>query len=246
MSVDYHFTTFWAPADEPAARSYHAAHQRALRRFGTGPLTSTDPSWLHNPHVLVVLALTPAGVPAGGVRLHRAAPGRPLPLVVALAGAYPAIHGVLAPALARGATEACGLWVAAEHGGCGLALLLTRYAVALAARLEVELLSLSAPHSLAMTQRLGFVPVRAFEDEGRVLYPTPAYVSTLMAWRGADNLNEAAAADEQQQARIRSLQAQPAQLCQEPTGAANLWVRYGTKTAFDEPRLAHPTLAQAA
>lgn len=245
MSADYHFTTFWAPHDEPAARTYHTAHQRALRRFGTGPLASTDPSWFHNPHVLVVLALTPAGVPAGGVRLHRAAPHRPLPLAVALAPAHPAIHGVLAPALARGAAESCGLWVAAEHSGRGLALLLTRYSVALAARLGLELLTLSAPHSLAMTQRLGFAPVRAFGNQGRVLYPTPAYVSTLMAWGGADNPAEVSAADPYQRVRICSLRDQPAQLCREPTGAADLWVRYAIGAAFDE-LLAQPTWAQAA
>ncbi|MBF9221707.1 hypothetical protein [Hymenobacter ruricola] len=132
MNPDYHLTAFWA-IDEPAeALAFYHGHQRVLQRHGLEAVGSGGPDWLGDPNVLVVLARDAEGNPAGGIRLHRSRPGRPLPLVAALAAAHPDILPVLAPALLLGAAESCGLWVAAWHGRRGLPQLLVRYSVALA------------------------------------------------------------------------------------------------------------------
>jgi hypothetical protein len=223
MQPDYQFSTFRA-IDEPAAsRAYHTAHVRALQRHGVSAVTSSSPDWLANPDVLVIVAKAVDGTLAGGVRLHRSSLAHPMPLEAALAPAHPSLSAVLAPARAAGVVESCGLWVAADHGGRGLAMLLTRYSIALGPQLAPVVYGLAAPHALAMFQTLGFEPVRTFGELGRVAYPTPAYISTLIEWRAADTFHRA---DATHRARIRSLRHRPGQLCCERVGGTDIWVRY--------------------
>ena len=235
MPPDYQFSTFRAPDEPAAARAYYAAHGRALQRHGTAVVSSSHPDWLANPDVLVIVAKTPNGTLAGGVRLHRASPAHPLPLEVALAAHQPALDTALAHARTQGVVESCGLWVAAEHSGRGLALLLTRYSIALGPQLAPVVYGLAAPHALAMFQTLGFEPVRGFGELGRVAYPTPAYISTLIEWRAADTFHRA---DVTHRARIRSLRQRPGQLYCERAGRADVWVRYCPAAGARADRLA--------
>lgn len=168
----FELQTYEAERAFSVVREAFDAQRSVYGSFGV-ECAAAKPNDLEGIHIVV--ARNEDGDLAGALRIHRRLPHRPLPVE----GILQAHAGALAAIDAAGdrSGELCGLWVDRRYRGAGLSAMLVYACLALAPRVDVDVLvSLGHQYNwfLGIT---GLIPAEAVAP---VPYPDARYQSTLL------------------------------------------------------------------
>ena len=215
---------FRATDDRERCVRYVMEHVRVLEDVGVSNVIRPDVSWCTDPNVVVVVAEHEQLGMVAGIRLHKAAAGKTLPMELSLRGLDPSIAMHLDNLLPDGNGEIAGLWNAHRFAGHGVPKLLMEATVSLANQIGVHsLVTFIAEYVAPYASKSGFVMMKDLRDGGDFIYPVPTIRTHAMVLPDIRLLSAAAANDRQ---RIMSLRLRPWQVRSEKPKRDELEVSY--------------------
>ncbi len=174
--------------DNPeACERFARGHENVLLDYGIKKVTSSGTSWFNDPDVFIVMVESVSGKELyGGARLHIKNKEHLLPIENAISKMDKRIHDLINPELAFKTGELCGLWNTKNISGNGLSAMLVRTGVAKAGIFIAEkynlrsLYTLSAPWTIGMVKKIGFVVEESVGNKGEFAYPKPDLIATVL------------------------------------------------------------------
>jgi hypothetical protein len=190
------FRSLQAVEEPETCRKFIEGHRKVLEVYGITMITSNNAIWTEHKNTYVIVAESPYdGTVLGGVRLQIADTDFNLPIVDAVGKVDARIVDIVNNQHGRIA-EACGLWNSREIAGMGVSFFLLRAAIALAHRLQVNVLyALAAPVTVEMCENAGFEIERNLGKNGFFNYPKLGLVATAMKIDDLTNLPNATEVD---------------------------------------------------
>ena len=175
------FRSLQAINEPETCRKFIEGHRKVLEAYGITMITSNNAKWSEHQNTYVIVAESlDNGAVLGGVRLQIADADFNLPIVDAVGKVDSRIVDIVNSQHGRIA-EACGLWNSREIAGMGVSFFLLRAAIALAYRVQVDVLyALAAPVTVEMCQNAGFEIERNLGNDGFFNYPKLGLVATAM------------------------------------------------------------------
>ncbi|MES1181690.1 MAG: hypothetical protein ABUL44_02750, partial [Flavobacterium sp.] len=162
-------------------------HENVLLDYGIKKVTSSSTGWFNDPDVFIVMVESASGNELfGGARLHVKNKEHLLPIENAISKLDKRIHNLISPDLAFKTGELCGLWNTKNISGNGLSAMLVRTGVAKAGIFIAEkyslrsLYTLSAPWTIGMVKKIGFVVEESIGNQGEFAYPKPDLIATVL------------------------------------------------------------------
>ncbi|KAA6438976.1 hypothetical protein FEM33_14835 [Dyadobacter flavalbus] len=186
---------FKASDNIPACYQYIEHHQKMLKKYNAANITSGISDWIENEHTyLLLLRSYPDSALFGGARIQIKNSGLLLPVEKALKDYQENLLSKVAFSFHRVA-ELCGVWFKFNKNaiGCGFSSMqLIRSAVAIAPQLQIDrLLAFCSPTTFPLCLNTGGQVVSEVGDQGKLLYPNAAIVSTLVVYDDLVNLKHA-------------------------------------------------------
>lgn len=170
-----------------ACKRFAKGHEEVLLSYGIKKVTSASTSWFNDPDVFIVMVESVSGDELfGGARLHIKNREHFLPLENAISKLDNRIHNLINSSVAFKTGELCGLWNAKSISGSGLSAMLVRTGVAKAGIFIAEkyklisLYTLSAPWTISMVKKMGFVTEESVGNNGEFAYPKPDLIATVL------------------------------------------------------------------
>jgi hypothetical protein len=170
-----------------ACERFAKGHENVLLDYGIKKVTSSSTSWFNDPDVFIVMVESVSGDQLfGGARLHIKNREHLLPMEHAISALDKNIHKLINPELAFKTGELCGLWNTKSVSGNGLSAMLVRTGVAKAGIFVAEkyslksLYTLSAPWTIGMVQKIGFIVEESVGNKGEFAYPKPDLIATVL------------------------------------------------------------------
>lgn len=203
--------SFRAISDPESARRFAEGHRLVLANHGFTNVVSAEEAWMHNPNVWAVLVDAPDGNKTyGGARVHRYAPGYPLPIQDSVGYLDPALDTFVESNAAKGLGEICGLWNSVEVAGMGVGSeYLIRSGLAIALNVGVNcMFAFCSPYTSRMASSFGFFPLAEIGNNGTFPYPTEKLLATVTFQEDTMDLP---GAGEDQRNTIHDLRVQPVQ-----------------------------------
>jgi len=209
------FRAFRAINDLDSCLKFAQEHRNVLRDYGITNITTNNESWMYNPNIYCVVALSNTDNKVlGGVRIEISDENNFLPVELAVGKMDAAIHDIVKNFRDNGGIgELCALWNAQAVAGIGLSMLLIRAGVAATSQLRIAtLISICADYTLKMFQRVGFIVDHSLGLNGEFPYPNEKYTARVLGIMNAIKLDNTNEFDKK---RIESLRENPQQICTE-------------------------------
>ncbi|MBK7666733.1 MAG: hypothetical protein IPJ32_04900 [Sphingobacteriaceae bacterium] len=170
-----------------ACERFAKGHENVLLDYGIKKVTSSNTGWFNDPDVFIVMVESVSGDELfGGARLHIKNREHLLPIENAISALDKNIHKLINPDVAYKTGELCGLWNTKSISGNGLSAMLVRTGVAKAGIFIAEkyslksLYTLSAPWTIGMVKKIGFVVEESVGNKGEFAYPKPDLIATVL------------------------------------------------------------------
>lgn len=155
--------------------------------YGIKKVTSSNTAWFNDPDVFIVMVESVSGDQLfGGARLHIKNHEHLLPIENAISTLDKNIHKLINQDVAFKTGELCGLWNTKSISGNGLSAMLVRTGVAKAGLFIAEkyslksLYTLSAPWTIGMVKKIGFIIEESIGNKGEFAYPKPDLIATVL------------------------------------------------------------------
>lgn len=208
--MSYTFKAYRAIEDEESCLAFHEGHSKILLELGINNLTSNEPSWMQDADVLVINVIdNDNNEVVGGIRVHKYNLNFSLPIIDALIDLDDNIVNTFELIREQGVVESCGLWNSKKVYGKGISPLLARASVSLSATFRPKhLYCFSAPYTLRMIMKLGFLPALELGNMGKFHYPSEKFISSVLR---IEDLYVLHSADSFEKERIFSLMTEPNQ-----------------------------------
>ena len=218
------FRSLQAINEPETCRKFIEGHRKVLEAYGITMITSNNAKWSEHQNTYVIVAESlDNGAVLGGVRLQIADAVFNLPIVDAVGKVDSRIVDIVNSQHGRIA-EACGLWNSREIAGMGVSFFLLRAAIALAYRLQVDVLyALAAPVTVEMCQNAGFEIERNLGNDGFFNYPKLGLVATAMK---IDDLKHLPNASEIDRSHVFDVRERPEQTAEIIGPKGKLSVKY--------------------
>lgn len=211
-----------------ACRRFASGHSQVLTSYGIKKVTSAKTDWFDDSNVFLIMVESISGdVIYGGARLHIKNKGFKLPVEEAIEKLDDNIGNLINDSLINKTGELCGLWNTRDMSGTGLSAILIRSGIAkagilIAEKLNLEsLYTLSAPWTINMVKKMGFVIEDTVGDGGQFEYPNPDLIATVLVLK---DINTLKLATKDERKTILSLREKPHQkrLEEGPKGAIEI------------------------
>lgn len=170
-----------------ACERFAKGHESVLLDYGIKKVTSSSTNWFNDPDVFIVMVESVSGDELfGGARLHIKNKEYQLPIENAIANLDKNIQKLINLNLAFITGELCGLWNTKSISGNGLSAMLVRTGVAKAGIFIAEkynlksLYTLSAPWTIGMVKKMGFIVEESIGNKGEFMYPKPDLIATVL------------------------------------------------------------------
>jgi hypothetical protein len=227
--ADYKLRAFRAIDDYNASQQFYEGHLRVLTEYGITNLNTTEPEWMRDENVYVVIAEDSSGETVGGLRVHKYIGQKSIPLIDALEELDAGIVAAFQRTLPAGTAEVCGLWNARKIFGRGISPLLCISSVVLVKQLGLnDFFCFSAPYTEKMIKTNGCIDFVEVGDKGRFLYPTEKFISSVLY---NPDVNALEYADDYNKSRIIALFSNPNQTFVEESKRGDMSVLYDLKIA---------------
>lgn len=181
-----------------ACERFAKGHEEVLLNYGIKKVTSSSTSWFNDPDVFIVMVESVSGEELfGGARLHIKNKEHDLPIESAISKLDDSIRKLINPDFAYKTAELCGLWNTKSISGNGLSAMLVRTGVAKAGIFIAEkynlktLYTLSAPWTIGMVKKMGFVVEESVGNKGEFAYPKPDLIATVLVLEDIHTLKNA-------------------------------------------------------
>jgi hypothetical protein len=189
---EFELNIFNAQRDEDKWMEYVRGHAAVLEHLGIDQLTSFKPQPCENPNQYVITARNADGFVVGGVRIQKSHPNFRFPVQEAIEEFDPLINKYVEAEMKKGTCELCGLWVARDHGRLGLAHYLMKCSIAFCTKLEINsAFGLSSPFAINIFKSIGYEELNDLGENGKFIYPTPEFVSTVILIKDVVNVPHA-------------------------------------------------------
>ena len=225
VDLELEIVAFPATKDHQLSKQFVDGHYKILSDYRISSIESSEPKWLHNENVYVIIAKDKLKDQViGGIRLHIQKPGSNIPLIGALDDIEPKIHDWVDQHSEISLGETCGLWLSRNYFGSGCAPLIARAGVALGVMFQIDqITTLVASYTLDLAQSLGFRIVQDLGGSRGYNYPTPEFKSFHLI---IDDSQKLLSADESEAERIISIAQDPSQTFIETSQNKKLLVTY--------------------
>ncbi len=202
------FKSFRAIKEPDTCERYLQGHVKVLQDYGITNITTNNREWMEMPNVYGVIAERNSdGLVVGGVRVHIADGGIPLPVEKAIGRMDAKIYSLIQSYMEEGTGEICGLWNAKDVAGVGLSVLLVRAGIAIVNQIRLEsLFTICAEYTLPMVRKVGFTVEDSLGNNGQFIYPNENYIARVLRKMNAVTLDTA---DEYDRSRIIALRNNP-------------------------------------
>ncbi len=214
--------SFRAIDDYESCKRFFDGHTKVLTDLGITNLNTTDPEWMFDELVYVVLAEDTEGSAIGGLRIHVYEGQASIPLIGALQYLDENIVTVMNNQRHVGTSEVCGLWNSRKVFGKGISAILCICSVVIVRQLSLKtFFCFSAPYTEKMIKSNGCIDVTELGENGRFNYPTEKFISIVLWNPDVERLEFAAVYNKE---RITSLTYTPIQdTCETgPRGTLNI------------------------
>lgn len=198
-----------------ACKRFAAGHAEILTSYGIKKVTSANTDWFYDSNVFLIMVESISGDEIyGGARLHIKNYNYKLPIETAIENLDKNIQNIINDTRVNKTGELCGLWNTKNMSGTGLSAILIRTGIARAGILIAEklnldsLYTLSAPWTINMVKKMGFVIEESIGNNGQFNYPKPDLIATALVLKDIKTLKEATI---QERNNILSLIQQPVQ-----------------------------------
>jgi len=222
--------------DEPIlCQKFHEGHTKVLTDYGIVNLNTAEPEWMSNDNVYVVVAINTEDEVVGGLRVHKYAGDKNIPLIDALFDLDSKILDLFEDSMPKGTAEVCGLWNSRKIFGKGISPLLCVCSVVVVKSIGLnDFYCFSAPYTEKMIKTNGCIDVTEIGNQGRFHYPTEEYISVVLYNPDVDKLEFA---DDYNRNRIAALLENPTQTFIEKGGRAEIVVNYSLMQVSSTPEL---------
>ncbi len=228
--MDFKLRAFRAIDDYTSSQQFYEGHLKVLTDYGISNLNTSEPEWMRDENVYVVVAEDSAGETVGGLRVHKYVGQKSIPLIDALEELDPGIVTAFQRSLPLGTAEVCGLWNSRKIFGRGISPLLCISSVVLVKQMGLrDFFCFSAPYTEKMIKTNGCIDFEEVGDNARFLYPTEKFISIVLY---NPDVNALQHADEYNKNRINALFSNPYQTFTEESKRGEMTVLYDLKIAM--------------
>lgn len=194
--------------DEPDLCSkYLEGHIKVLTDYGITNITTNNSLWMNNPFIYCVVAQDlESNQLLGGVRIQIADKVHPLPVEDAIGKMDPTIYKKVNHYIDHGGIgESCGLWMAKEVKGVGLARYLMWASISSANQLNFNtMLGICAGYTLKLFSEIGFVIDKSLGNKGDFPYPNDKYIAHVIGILNAITMETASDYDKKIMLSLRN------------------------------------------
>lgn len=185
----YEIVAFYATTNRKVCDEFSEGHIKVLEDFGITNVTSNSDYWKEDPQMIVITCREKeTGIMVGGVRIELKRDGVELPLEKGVGYMDDRVYAEVERTHKEGTCEICGLWTSRRAFGKGIAMLVSRVAVGLVPKFEVNsVYCLVAQFTRDMVKSLGFREIMGVGNEGVFPYPNDkfqAYVLNILDIHG--------------------------------------------------------------